>query len=93
MELTGTNGQQQFVTGEFGLPTVYKPTRSVRELRRLFSQYENLNKHLVMLKNSIQAVLTENGIIPSKEEKKLLLSPKTDFLFLLEAGHLLKRAE
>ncbi|MCF6266877.1 MAG: IS110 family transposase, partial [Desulfuromusa sp.] len=46
------------VTGEFGLPVVYKPERKVRELRRLFSQYENLNKHLVMLKNSVQSVLT-----------------------------------
>ncbi len=62
------------VTGEFGLPVVYKPSREVRELRRLFSIYESLNKHLVMLKNSIQAVLTENGNILSKECKRLLLS-------------------
>jgi transposase len=65
------------VTGEFGLPVVYKPSREVRELRRLFSVYENLNKHLVMLKNSVQSVLTENGIVLSKEDKKLLLAEKT----------------
>jgi len=71
------------VTGEFGLPVVYKPVREVRELRRFFSVYTSLNKHLVMLKNSVQAILTENGVVPSKEEKKLLLSEKTG-LSLLE---------
>lgn len=64
------------VTGEFGLPVVYKPKSDVRELRRLFSQYENLNKHLIMLKNSIQSVLTENGIVLSADDKKLLLTEK-----------------
>ena len=70
------------VTGEFGLPTVYKPQREVRELRRLFSLYENLNKHLVMLKNSVQSVLTENGIVLSADNKKHLLSEKTGCLLL-----------
>ncbi len=64
------------VTGEFGLPEVHKPRREVKELRRLFSVYESLNRHLVMLKNSIQAVLTENGFVLSAEEKKLLMSIK-----------------
>jgi transposase len=70
------------VTGEFGLPTVYKPQKEIRELRRLFSLYENLNKHLVMLKNSVQSVLTENGIVLSAENKKCLLSKKTGFSLL-----------
>jgi transposase len=65
------------VTGEFGLPVVYKPSREVRELRRLFSVYASLNKHLVMLKNSVQSILTENGIVLFTENKKLLLSEKT----------------
>jgi transposase len=65
------------VTGEFGLPVVHKPSRELRELRRLFSVYESLNKHLVMLKNNVQSILTENGIVLAKEEKKLLLSEKT----------------
>ena len=72
------------VTGEFGVPEVYKPEREVRELRKLFSQYASLNKHLVMLKNRIQSDLIENGIVPSKEEKKLLLSEKTGFEILKE---------
>jgi len=70
------------VTGEFGLPVVYKPKRDVRELRRFFSLSENLNKHLVMLKNSIQSVLTENGIVLYADNKKLLLSEKTGFQLL-----------
>ena len=70
------------VTGEFGLPVVHKPSREVRELRRLFSVYESLNKHLVMLKNSVQSVLTENGIVLSAEEKKLLMSKDTGLSFL-----------
>jgi transposase len=70
------------ITGEFGLPVVHKPSREVRELRRLFSVYEGLNKHLVMLKNSVQSILTENGIVLSKEEKKLLLSEKTGLSLL-----------
>lgn len=70
------------VTGEFGLPVVHKPSREVRELQRLFSVYESLNKHLVMLKNSVQSILTENGIVLAKEEKKLLLSEKTGLSFL-----------
>lgn len=65
------------VTGEFGLPVVYKPSREVRELRKFFSVYASLNKHLVMLKNSVQSILTENGIVLSAENKKLLLSEKT----------------
>lgn len=70
------------VTGEFGLPIVYKPERDVRELRRLFSLYGNLNKHLVMLKNSIQSVLTENGIVLSADNKKQLFYEETGFKLL-----------
>jgi hypothetical protein len=35
-----------------------------------------------MLKNSVQSILTENGIVLAKEEKKLLLSEKTGLSFL-----------
>jgi hypothetical protein len=35
-----------------------------------------------MLKNSVQSVLTENGIVLSAEEKKLLLSKSTGLYFL-----------
>ena len=50
------------VTGEFGLPEVYKPEKRVRELRKLYSQYMNVNKHANMLKNNIQSVLLDDGI-------------------------------
>ena len=50
------------VTGEFGIPTVYKPTALVRELRKLFAQYTLFNREIRMHKNSAQAVLADNGI-------------------------------
>lgn len=64
------------VTGEFGIPTVYKPDVVIRELRKLFSQYQLLNRQIRMLKNNIQAVLSENGIYLTKERKDQLLSSK-----------------
>ena len=64
------------ITGEFGLPVVHKPSSEVRELRRFFSLHGNLNKHLVMLKNSIQAVVTENGKVLTVEEKKQLFNER-----------------
>lgn len=38
------------VTGEFGIPCVYKPSAITRELRKLFSQYELLNRQIRMRK-------------------------------------------
>jgi transposase len=71
------------VTGEFGIPTVYKPNAVVRELRRLFSQYCLLNRQLRMLKNTIQAILADNGIsLP--EGQKTMLSSETDAIKMLE---------
>jgi transposase len=49
-------------TGELGLPTIYKPSIAVRELRKLFTCYNLLNRQICMLKIGIQALLTENGI-------------------------------
>jgi len=62
------------VTGEFGMPTVYKPSAAVRELRRLFSQYCLLNRQVRMLKNTIQAILDENGISLTYHQKTMLSS-------------------
>lgn len=45
------------VTGEFGIPTVYKPSEEIRTLRRLFATYNLLNRQIRMLKNAIQAML------------------------------------
>jgi transposase len=64
------------VTGEFGIPSVYKPSGLTRELRKLFSQYELLNRQIRMLKNNIQAILLENGIVMSSKEVLHLISPQ-----------------
>ena len=37
------------VTGEFGIPTVYKPSETIRTLRRLFATYNLLNRQIRML--------------------------------------------
>lgn len=58
------------VIGEFGLSEVYKPSQTVRELRKIFAQYSNMNKYINMLKNNIQSTLLDNGIVLSKEDKK-----------------------
>ena len=48
------------VTGEFGIPTVYKPDVVIKDLRKLFSQYQLLNRQIRVLKNSIQAIVLDN---------------------------------
>ena len=77
------------VTGEFGIPTVYKPDVVIRELRKLFTQYQLLNRQIRMLKNNIQAIVFDNGITLSKDEKNILLSPKNGKKILkeLELSH------
>jgi cytosine/adenosine deaminase-related metal-dependent hydrolase len=62
------------VTGKYGIPTVYKPDVVTRELRKLFSQYQLLNRQIRVLKNNIRAVLSEKGIQLSKEMKAQVLS-------------------
>ena len=64
------------VTGEFGIPTVYKPDVVIRELRKLFTQYNLLNRQIRMLKNSVQALLAENGLTVTSEGKSKLMSEK-----------------
>jgi transposase len=64
------------VTGEFGIPSVYKPSGLTRELGKLFSQHELLNRQIRMLKNNIQAILLENGIVISRKEVLQLISPQ-----------------
>ena len=64
------------VTGEFGIPTVYKPNVVIRDLRKLFTQYQLLNRQIRMLKNNIQAIVVDNGITLTKDEKNALLLPK-----------------
>lgn len=64
------------VTGEFGIPTVFKPSIVTRELRKLFSQYDLLNRQITTHKNNIQAICTDNGIALPRVEKNNLLSHK-----------------
>ena len=56
------------------MPTVYKPEGVIRELRKLFSQYQLLNRQIQVLKNNIQAILSENGVHLPKVMKEQLLS-------------------
>ncbi len=64
------------VTGEFGIPTMYLPDVVIRDLRKLFSQYQLMNRQIRMLKNNIQAIVFDNGITLTKDEKNTLLLPK-----------------
>ncbi|MBN1858164.1 IS110 family transposase [Candidatus Bipolaricaulota bacterium] len=72
------------ITGEFGIPTVYKPEGVSRELRKLFAQYSLLTKQMTMHKNNIQAILAENGIVLPRTQKLRLLSPSRGMSFLCE---------
>lgn len=74
---------------EFSLPTIYKPSHFIRELRRLFSQYELMNAQIVQYKNIIQAQLSENGITLPNITKERLLNPRfgLDVFETLEITH------
>jgi transposase len=76
------------VTGEFGIPTVHKPVAVIRELRKLFSGYELLNRQVRMLKNGIQAALLEEGVVMSGSEKRKLFSGRSHALSVLEEAEL-----
>jgi len=45
------------VTGEFGIPCLYKPAAITRELRKLISQYELVKRQSSLLKNHMPAIL------------------------------------
>ena len=60
--------------GKYGIPTVYKPEVVISELRKLFSQYQLLNRQIWVLKNNIQTILSENGVHLPNEMKEQLLS-------------------
>jgi transposase len=65
------------VTGEFGIPTVYKPAGVIRELRKLFAQYCALNRQITRLKNNAQAIFVDNGVELKKEAKGRLFAPES----------------
>ena len=72
------------VTGEFGIPTVYKPAVVVREVRRLFAQYCLLNRQIATHKNNAQAIFVENGVELKRELKKRLFAPESGLEVLKE---------
>ena len=72
------------VTGEFGIPTVYKPAVVVRELRKLFAQYCLLNRQIATHKNNAQAIFVENGVELKKELKCRLFAPESGLELLKE---------
>ena len=75
------------VTGEFGIPSVYKPFAVTRQLRKLFSQYGLLNRQIRMLKNNVQAILMENGIVlPSKGVRHLLSRQALTIAWMFSTG-------
>jgi transposase len=61
---------------EFGIPTVYKPNETIRTLRRVFASYNLLNRQIRMLKNTIQATLTEGRVTLSSNERSRLFKGK-----------------
>ncbi len=58
------------------LPTVYKPPVLIRGLRKLYAQYQVLNKQIRVFKNNIQSVLSDNGVVLPILQKNHLLSEK-----------------
>lgn len=70
------------VTGEFGLPTVYKPDIPTRELRKLFAQYQLIGKQIVEMKNNVQAILTDQGVPMKQVECKRLFDRRYASAFL-----------
>lgn len=69
---------------EFKLPEVYKPSPEIRELRKLFSQYQMVTEQIAQYKNSIQAVFVENGIALDKKQTYQLFKPDGDVTILEE---------
>jgi transposase len=64
------------ITGKFNLPLVYNPGKDIRELRKLFAEYQMLNKHQVTYKNYIQALLSDDGVVLKEEKKEMLFNPE-----------------
>ena len=62
-------------SGALVLPEVWQPTPEVRELRRLFSQWQILNNQSRQLKAQVQSVLVENGITERKLGIRMVDNP------------------
>jgi transposase len=69
------------ISKKIRLPLVYKPSYQIRELRRMFTQYQFINRHMVSVKNMIQACLSDVGIVLTEKHKKLLFTPEKGYEF------------
>jgi hypothetical protein len=49
---------------------------NIKELRKLYAQYQVLNKQIRVYKNNIQSVLADNGIVLPRVQKNHLISEK-----------------
>lgn len=76
------------VTGEFGIPTVYKPSETIRTLRRLFAAYNLLNRQIRMVKNAIQATLLDDGVVLTTSERNRLFRGRESATDTLAERHL-----
>jgi transposase len=72
------------VTGEFGIPTVYKPAGVIRELRKLFAHYCALNRQITKLKNGLQAIFVDDGVQLKREGKARLFAPESGLAVVKE---------
>jgi len=54
-------------------PSIYIPSKEIQELRSLLTTYEMLKKELVMTKNRIRSILTQNGFFGLKSKDISLL--------------------
>jgi transposase len=62
-------------SGELVLPEVWQPTPEVRELRRLFVQWQLVTSQIRQLKAQVQGVLLENGISDATMGHRMVDNP------------------
>jgi transposase len=74
----------QNLTGQsvLSLPLVYKPKKDIRELRRMFSALQTLNKSLVQYKNTVIGMLRDSGLENDKIDKDYLFNEKRSLGYL-----------
>lgn len=75
------------------LHAVFVPSKETRELRRLFSTWDRLNKTIVQYKNSIIGMLRDSGVMNDAIERLMLFNQKKyeeylDTLSLSDADYL-----
>jgi transposase len=64
------------------LHAVYVPPKEIRELRRLFSAWNGINKSIVQFKNSIIGMLRDSGVDNSAIDRSELFNKKTYITYI-----------